>query len=564
MHTPFIDTRCHHALRLACNVSTYPHKFCLSESNRKLISSLTDECPGVQTLVEQLCQIQALLAPKLPLTGTSALWKSREAHLQQTQIHTTVDTGPLPDGTLTDIARLLDLQLFETVLSTMPCEAKGAPSSHDTVSLACQCVWLSELLALVILGIAKATLDETGRCSITPSSDAMRMHLRRVWFGSALEQASLASASLAIQSLAIVAADPARRNQLPNASVSALTIFPQHWRLPPDYGPVAGLLFDQLEPLLLMIIHAVHGAQHPGTPPFDHRHAAQKGITPVYELVCQIQAQLPVVDRLFDFSGGGLILGTRNLASGAIETAEKLAEIKLGANWHGKATSDAQKAYLLNRLKRCAHIEVLDFELLQHHTKDSAVEVDVDFFIRDNLHGQVYGVQLKHLKKRSHSGLLGWLSLLREPASGLGNLVRQLENLVLVARNDEKARAVLIGNGLTPAECERIIPVGLHNVGSMDMWSLQNGILLYDMHTFVNLVAGRAAVEIGMVDGQIIHRPAAAREGPPPSPHAPDSAIDAYLADPLFQHLSRFDSAARVSRRVCIGAHTVVAHGLGI
>ena len=564
MHTPFIDTRCHHALRLACNVSTYPHKFCLSEPNRILITSLTDQCLGVQTLVERLYPMQAMLAQKLPLTGTTTLWKSREVWLQQTQIQTTLDTAPLPDGTLTDVARLYDLQLLETVLSTMPCDPQGAPSSQDTVGLACHCVWLSELLALVILGIARATVDETGNCTITPSSDAMRAHLRRVWFGSALEQASLASASLAIQSLAIVAADPARRNQLQNARVSALTLFPQHWRLPPDYGPVAGLLFDQLEPLLLMIIHAVHATQHPGTPPFDHRHAAQKGITQVYEHVHRIQTQLPVVDRLFDFSGGGLVLGTRNLASGAIETAEKLAEIKLGTNWHGKATSDAQKAYLVNRLKRCAHIEVLDFELLQHHTKDNAVEVDVDFFIRDHVHSQIYGVQLKHLKKRSHSGLLGWLSLLREPSSGLGNLVRQLENLVLLARDDEKSRACLISNGLTPAECDRIIPVGLHNVGSMDMWSLQNGILLYDMHTFVNLMAGRAAVEIGMLDGQIINRPAAAREGPPPSPHDPDSAIDAYIADPLFQHLSRFDTAARVRRQACNGALTVVAHGLGL
>ncbi len=564
MRTPFIDTRHHQALRLACNVSTYPHKFCLHEPNRTLIASLTDDCPGVQKLVSLLRQMQTELAQELPLTGTAKLWDGREVWLQKTQIWTTIETEHLAQVSSSDLARLLDLQLLETVLSAMPCEPDGEPCSDETVHLASHCIWLSELLALAILGIARVTDDGAGRCVITPSSDTMRAHLRRVWFGSALEQGSLSAASIAIQSLAIVAADPTRRSQLPIARASALAIFPQHWRLPPDYGPVAELLFDQLEPLLHMIIHAVHATQHPGTPPFNHLHAAQKGITHVYKLVFGIQAELPIVDRLFGFSGGGLILGTRSLAGGAIETAEKLAEIKLGVNWHGKTTSDAQKTYLVNRLKRCDHIEVLDFELLQHHTRDNAVEVDVDFFIRDNLHKQIYGVQLKHLKKRSHSGLRGWLSLLRERSSGLGNLVRQLENLTLLARDDEKCRSFLISNGLTSTECDRIIPVGLHSVGSMDMWSLQNGILLYDMHTFVNLMAGRAAVEIGMVNGQIIHRPTATCGGLPPSPHEPDSAIDAYLADPLFQHLSHFDTAARASRHVSVGAATIIAHGLGI
>ena len=133
MHTPFIDTRCHHALRLACNVSTYPHKFCLSEPNRILITSLTDQCLGVQTLVERLYPMQAMLAQKLPLTGTTTLWKSREVWLQQTQIQTTLDTAPLPDGTLTDVARLYDLQLLEPCCRQ--CHATPrVPHPHKTLS----------------------------------------------------------------------------------------------------------------------------------------------------------------------------------------------------------------------------------------------------------------------------------------------------------------------------------------------------------------------------------------------------------------------------------------------
>lgn len=562
MLLPFIDTRNFRALRLACNVVTYPHQFCLREKNRHLIASLTGGDLGIQVLVDVLHQAQERLAPSLPLTGVAKIWESRQAFMPQAGVETMAAVGE-PADALIEMERQLNQRLLETVLTTFPTESSIEASPVGVVRLACQCLWLSELLALAILGVATVQVDTEGTCTVSPASDDMRLHLRRLWFGSAFEQASLIAGSATIQNLAAIATDPSRRGQLGVAKASALTVFPQHWRLPVDTGPVSELLFDSLEPLLMMIIHAMVASLDSRLPPFDHRHAAAKDIMEVYHAVREIQAQLPVVDRLFEFAGGGLVLGTRDLATAAIEMAERLAERKLGPDWHGNVTSDAQKAYLLERIGRCSHIEILDFELLQHHTTEN-VDLDVDFFIRDKMHGQIYGVQLKHLKKQTRGGLLAWLGLFRERDDGLGNLVRQLENLAELARTDEKCRTFLMNQGLTDSECDQIVPVGLHNVGFVDFWSVQNGVHLYDMHTFANVLAGRVAVAVGMVNGRVIHDGVDASEGLASSPHRPDSVITAYLSDSTFQHLANFDMAAKVSRQACLSSTTIVAHGLGL
>lgn len=562
MLQPFIDTRNFRALRLACNVVTYSHQFCLRTENLRLITSLTGNAPGTQILVDVLRQAQEKLAPNLPLTGLAKIWENRQAFIQQAGIETMAAVGETTD-VLGNIDHQLNQVLLETVLTTFPAESSIEASSTEVIRLACQCLWLSELLALTILGVATVLVDDQRTCSVHPASDEMRQHLRRLWFGSVFEQASLVAGSAAIQFLAAVAADPAQRSQLSKARASALSVFPQHWRLPVDMGPVHELLFDSLEPLLMIIIHAIVASQDSRVPPFDHNHAAAKNITEVYQAIREIQEQLPVVDRLFEFAGNGLVIGTREIASAAIEIAENLAERKLGSDWHGNVTSSAQKAYLLERIGRCAHIEILDFELLQHHSTEN-VDLDVDFFIRDAMHGQIYGVQLKHLKTRTRSGLLAWLSLFRERDDGLGNLVRQLENLTELARTDEKCRSFLISQGLTDSECDRIVPVGLHNVGFVDFWSVQNGVHLYDLHTFANVLAGRVAVTVGMVNGRIIHDGVGASEGLSPSLHEPDSVIAAYLTDPSFQHFTNFDMAAKISRKATLSPTTIVAHGLGL
>jgi hypothetical protein len=559
---PFIDTREFRALRAACNLVTYPHEFCLREANRRLVGSLTEESQGARALVHILSRAQEELAPHLPLNGMDVIWSGREVYLQQMGITTTGAAG-MSASILSTADYQLNQTLLEAVLATVPNNPDGNASSATALPLASKCHWLSELLALVVLRVAEVQQQADGTCMVGPVSDVMRQHLRRLWFGSAFEQLSLMAASAAIRNLAIIAADPSRRSQLGPARFSALTIFPQHWRLPVESGPVSELLFDSLEPLLAMLIHVIAASTDRRLPPFGQKHAVAKGIEDAYQAVREIQQGLPTVDRLFTIVDDGLLLGTCDLASGAIATAERLAERKLGPDWHGNFTSAAQKEYLLQRIGENAHIEVLDFELRQHHTT-SDIDLDVDFFIRDKAHGLVYGVQLKHLKKGTRAGLLAWLALFRERDEGLGNLVRQLEKLTDFAPNDQKCRSLLLEKGLSPSECDRIVPVGIHNVGFVDFWTVQNGVALYDMHTFANILAGRVAVAVGMIKGQVIHGAINAHAGQVPSAHQPDSVIDAYLADPRFPTLSGFDLAAKISRKSSLGSENVVANGLGL
>ncbi|WP_423599953.1 hypothetical protein [Roseateles sp. MS654] len=562
MHPPLLDTRNFRPLRLACNMVTYAHHFFLKDRNRALAEALTDGDAGVRGLIDALHAAQVELEPHLPLAGIQEVWKARESFLGRAGIKTLVpgEEGVAEVGL---IETALDLQLLETVVSKFPTEVAGSAPNAEVVRLACQCVWLSEVLALVVIGVASVSKTGDGSWAVQPATEAHRVHLRRLAFGSAFERSSLNAASAAVQILADVASDPAKRSQLTDARMSALTVFPQHWRLPAHFGPAEQLLFEWLEPLLLMMIYCIAASQRAGAPPFGPREAAAKQITEVYEFVRGVQASMPFIDRLFEVTSRGLVLGTRDLAPAAIEMAERIAAHRLGADWHGNATSDTQKTYLLDRIKSCEHVEVLEFELRQHHTTRN-VGLDVDFFVRDTEHGQIYGVQLKHLQRQATGGLLAWLAQFRENDDSLGNLVRQLENLTDVARTDGKARAHLFAHGLSPTECDQIIPVGVHNVGFVDFWEVQNGVLLYDLHTFANILTDRPGVAVGMAYGRVVNESIDKTGAPRPSLHSPDSVIASCLRRPSLQHLRSFDLVSRLRRQSSVAGTLIVADGLGV
>jgi hypothetical protein len=522
-------------------------------------------------LVNALQVAQDALAPHLPLTGVAESWQARESYLGRVGIHTSFaqdGTGSPPQ----QIGHTLDLQLLEAVLSEFPAAPGGALPAPEVICLACQCLWLSEVLALAVIGVATVRRKLDGDLVVQPASDAQRAHLRRLWFASAFETASLASATVAITTLAAIAYDRSKRHLQRDAELTALTVFPQHWRLPPDYGPLRQLLFGSsdsprsrgsLEALMVMMVYSVIASEVRNMPAFGPQQAEANGITDAYQFVRAVQETLPVVDRLFNVVPNGLVLGTRLLAPAAIEMAEKLADRELGPNWHGDVTSDAQKAYLLGRLSKCKHVEILDFELRKHHTTHD-VDLDVDFFLRDTAHNQTYGVQLKHLQRKTRAGLMAWLGLFRERTADLGNLVRQLENLSELGRSDDKCRSFLTGQGLSLAECDRIIPVGLHNVGFVDFCEVQNGVLLYDMHTFVNVMKAEGGVAVGMANGRVVHDEVRLAAGPRPSLHEPDVVIASRLSDPSMQHLAGFDVIGQVCRKGSVGGATIATYGLGI
>lgn len=566
MKGPFFDTSNVARLRIAANLVTYPHQFCLRESNRLLLIGLEPTDQGMVQLVHSLSQIQERLSPLLPLAGGRHIWAKRSRYLEQLGVETAlaVPAGSAEMSLRSTLDELLNTRILEGVLDQIPQTSDGIPEMH-ALQLAAASSWLSDHLALIVLGVAAARVDPTtGSVMVGPAGDCARRHLRRMWFGNAFEQLSLKAASATLQTVAYVAANPSSyhgdRQQL---FYQALAVFPQHWRLPADSGPVADLLHEYLVPLIKILINisAAHAFSQPPMPYLQEK-AAELGAGAVFELVRDMQASAPLTDRLFEVVDDGLVLGGRALAPGAISVAEHLAHKILGKDWHAKVSS-YQKSYVLERLSRCAHLTVLDFELRQHDTSHN-VALDVDFMVREETHGVIYAVQLKHFETSDKSGLLSWISRFRERDKALGKAVQQLENLRNLLVTDERIRVKLDANGISPSTFDRIVPVVLHNVGPLDFWELQSGVFLYDIGTFCNVLAGRSATFVGAAGGQIF---TGARDGRPqssPSLHDPESVIAAYLADRDFADLKSFDLADRAVRTLAIDGKLIVIQGLGI
>jgi len=562
----FFDTANFAQLRAAANIVRYPHQFCRRECNRKLLMGLVAGDRGAAALVRSLCRIQDRLAQYLPLAGCRHLWVDRGRYLNTLGIETELDVASAgAEARLRNrLHEQFNTRIFEGVLDQIPQSNDGLPEV-EALHLAAASSWLSDHLALVVLGIAAARVDPTsGSVTVGPAGESARKHLRRVWFGSAFEQQSLLAASTMLQNVVYAAVNPAAyggdRQEL---FYQALTVFPQHWRLPVDSGPVAELLPNHLIPLMQILINVV-AAHAFSRPPILYRReqAAELGAGEVFEMVRDMQASVPLIDRLFDVVDDGLVLGPRGLAPGVITIAEHFAERVLGEGWHGKV-SPHQERYILERLSRCSHLKVFDLELRQHDTTDN-VALDVDFMVRDQLHEMIYAVQLKHFKASNKSGMLSWISRFRERDEELGKAMQQLENLRHLIASDEKIRSKLVDNGVSPSDFDSIIPVVLHNVGPLDFWEMQSGVLLYDTGTFCNVLAGRSSTFVGGGGGKIF---TGARDGFPecgPSLHDPESVIAAYLADRDYVSLKSFDLAARVVRTLVIHDEHVIAQGLGI
>lgn len=563
---PFFDTSNVARLRMAANLVTYPHQFCRRESNRELLMGLAPADQGMVRLVRSLSQIQDRLSPLLPLAGGRDIWAERSRYLNQLGVETAlaVPAGSAEASLRSTLDELLNTRMLEGVLDQIPQTSDGIPDM-EALQLAAASCWLSDHLALIVLGIAAARVDPaTGSVMVGPAGDCARGHMRRVWFGNAFEQLSLNAASATLQTVAYVAANPSSyRGDRRQLFYQALAVFPQHWRLPADSGPVADLLHEYLIPLIKILINvsAAHAFSQPPIP-YRQEKAAELGAGAVFELVRDMQASASLTDRLFDVVDGGLVLGPRALAPGAISIAEHLAQKILGKDWHGKVSS-YQKSYVLERLSRCAHLTVLDFELRQHDTSHN-VALDVDFMVRDDVHGVIYAVQLKHFETSNKSGVLFWICRFRERDNALGKAVQQLENLRNLLVSDEKIRSKLDANGISPSTFDRIVPVVLHNVGPLDFWELQSGVLLYDTGTFCNVLAGRSATFIGAAGGQIFTGARDGRPEPGPSLHDPESVIAAYLADRDFADLKSFDLAGMAVRTLAIDGELIVVQGLGI
>lgn len=559
---PFLDTRDISRLELAANIVTYPFQFCSRNRNRSLLLAANQDAAFAR-LVDILGTLQEKLSSHLPVTGAGVIWENREHYLGKLGLETTFLQSVEP-ALQRQVRETLDTMILEEVVGGIVNDAKPAPSSNEVLQLAAACAWLSDHVAMIVLGIASASADnDKRRITIVSASPAMARQLRRIWFGSAFEKQSLAASTAAIEAHAYAIANP--RAAIGNRDMiraSALNVFPSQWRLPIE-GPVAVLLLDHLIPLLRIVTNVVAAARQSGSPnPLTTEHAKALSAESTFHIIVEHQARIGIPDRLFNIVNGGLTLGTRSVGPGLLAICEELAASALGPSWHD-AVSPYQKAYILERLSRSNHVEVIDLELRKHDTSND-VPLDVDFFVRDTRQGKLYAIQLKHIVSSDKGGLLFWIAQFRRRDSKLGKGVAQLESLRSLVADDPKVRGRLISNGLKRSELDEIVPILLHNIGPLDFWELQNGILLYDTGTFCNVLAGRSACFIAARHGKISTGATNGSPGMNPGPHDPDSTIASYVGDPDFKTLKEFDVAAKAIRTLRMEGESIIAEGLAI
>lgn len=562
MMKPILDTRDSERIRLAQTVLAYPAQYCLHNENLQRITRLLPQAEGVARLVQTLRAAQTALAPHLPLQFGST-WKSREELSSACFPATSYAGKQLTTEDVKTFARTLDLGLLEEGLEMMSAADAGAPSNPDALRLALGCSWLSQHLALIAVGLASAEITSKGDLALAPADSEAVRHLRRLWFAAAFEEMSLRKAQASVEIYALLAGRQKHLNgDVEEAFADAVSVIPQHWRLPVEEGPVAALLHNQLMPLLWMVGRAIHAAKFDrGRPVVLADVPPKKAFRQVFSDLMAHQLALPPLNRVFDVRKGGLVLGPTKIAPGLLRIAEDFATAKLGATWHDKDLSNTQKKYLIRRLTNLPNVEVLDVELSKHDTTDD-VHIDVDLFVRDRLNDMLFAVQLKHFRYSDKGGLRYWLGRF-QPGKAMSHAVAQLESLGDLAKSDMKVRAKLMGRGLTSDELESVVPVVLHNIGFLDCLEFQKGVLAYDQHTFVNVLDGRSAVGVGVVDGRAVSLRTGGG-GARCRLSDPDEVVSAYVNDPQFADLRAFDAACETERCFEIMGATVSARGLGI
>ncbi len=443
----------------------------------------------------------------------------------------------------------------------MPSVATGT-ITPDGIGLALASYWLSEHAALVALGLAEVHLAGTEQIIIQPKGPEAITHFRRLWFASAFEESSLRKAQMSLEVYADLAGGAqGLTGDVETAFYEALSIIPQHWRLPVDEGPVARLFSKHLWPLVWLAGNVFNAARHKGQRPIFRADMPNDDYGRAFDDVAKDQSSRKLFDRVFDIRDGGLVLGPRKLAPGLLLIAEQMAYAQIGPGWHDKDLSDTQKKYLIGRLESIPHVEVIELEIAKHDTADET-HVDVDLFVRDTRQNCLYAVQLKHLEYSDKGGMRCWISRFARSDKGLAYGVAQLEAFKSLAKSDPTVKEKLLNRGIEAKELEHVVPVLLHNIGILDCLAFQAGILVYDQNTFVNVLDGRPAIGVGVVNGQAVH---VTRRGDLASCRLddPDSVISAYVGDPHFA-LAHFDVAASVTRRLSILGSSVQAEGLGI
>lgn len=419
--------------------------------------------------------------------------------------------------------------------------------------------WLVDHFAMYLVGAVNLSEDASGNFIFKPTHEDQFIPL---WFGNALEQGSLQAGSYAIAKLAESSyASNANSLSLQMLQARVLSLVEQHWKL--KSSTVFEKVFHQKADLIMLLNAAYQN--HLFYEPLTNitrqkvetlvQHSPNHhSLLKTYDAVKAFQQTLPSEDRLFNIVNDGLVLGNTEVVRGLIRQVEYFAEIQFGNKWHGNLEKE-QLEELFGSLKKYEHIDLLDFELKQEHISLPSwdkISLDIDFFIRDKRTKKVYAVQLKHIQSNSKANLALWLDLLGNPKIKLGKGVAQLESLGELCKVDQKIRDRLIKHGILENEIPHIVPILLHNCGSMDMIKLHSNIWLYDIPTFVRALTGRTAI-LDVYDGGSYRAEDSNKfDASGLKLDEPLEIVNAYLEDERFQKLRHFDAARHVTRTAII------------
>ncbi|WP_155638977.1 hypothetical protein [Burkholderia multivorans] len=543
----------------------WPFSYALNRSNvDKFLVPHYAAHPGLKQAVGVLIELQKGLSD---LPSNEAAWRKamelRESLSHRPAVHTDwlVTEGP----STKNVAPMLDTTLCESVCVALHRKKSpaGRSCSVDTLNVLTQCVWLSEHIALCVLGVAHAVLDGE-RVRFEAAGPSAQAALRRTWFGVAFDQYSRLSDGARLELWG-------QRGE-PDL-MDIYLFFTKQWRLgmPEDEGEGAqGAIRNHFGRVLLpsakLLAACLLMAKHNQV--LRRRQAVDIGCGDEFDMIEAYMRSLPLAERVFDLTEKGLTLGPLQLEPGLLSIAEHIARQKLGEHWHG-ALGHEMARYLVTRIGDTPGVRAVEVELVKHRTTEKT-PLDVDVVVVDERINRVYAVQCKHLESSFGISLLDWLERFRRPRKGgrkgLDKAVQQLSELLRLTKDDVRVRQILIDEvGLTPAQIDTIRPVVVHNIWNLDFWQTDQGICFYDLHTFSNAIKGRERTQ-GMIQLSGVREFGAVRDDVIVDVSDPEALLVAHLngTDALARALAQFDAVRDVRRSVTVGDRVIVADGLGL
>ncbi len=578
MVTPLIDIRRHRATQAAKSMLNYPLKYFANTNNIKRLESIVEGDERALKVINILKQQQTQFSSYLNFSqaSTSEHKLINNVIENQSEQYVNIKSELCPNAPpelfelgVTNIVSRMNLNLAESLNGI---GVRNDLSGNNVfIAELLNSAWLVDHFAMYLVGAVDLSEDISGNFIFKPKH---KDQFIPSWFGNALEQSSLQAGYYAIKKLAESSyASNADHLSLQMLQVRVLSLVEQHWKL--KSSTVFEKIFNQKADLIMLLIGAYqnHLSQDPlatitrrNIETLVQHSPNHRGLLKTYDTVMAFQQALPSEDRLFDIINDGLVLGNTEIVRGLIQQVEHFAAIQFGDEWHGNLEKE-QLAELFSSLKEHEHIDLLDFELKQEHIglpDQNEFDLDIDFFIRDNRTKRVYAVQLKHTESSSKANLALWLDMLGGANAKLGKGVAQLENLGTLCKTDHKIRIRLIQHGILESEIPHIVPILVHNCGSMDMIGLHSNIWLYDIPTFIRALTGRTAI-LDVYDGGNYRAEGSSKfDASGLKLDEPLEIVHAYLQDERFQKLRHFDAARHVSRTARIEGTSFSSIGIAL